>query len=109
MDEDKYDVPMIEKHRAEMNEMHLIHTNSNIKWVAIIIAFVLAIAVVSYAISTIYMSKAMVEQSKLFIDNYTSRTDKWLSTLLQMQNGYPNTEVLNEKVQTGNVQQLPIP
>ena len=103
------DVQMIPKHQAEMHDMHLVHTNSNMKIVAIVIAIVLAVSVIASAYSIVSMSKAMVEQSKMFVDNYTARTDKWLSTLLQMQNGYPAMEVLNEKVQTGDVQQLPLP
>lgn len=103
------DVQTIPKHQAEMNEMHLIHQNSNMKIVALAIAALLALSLITTAFSYVAMSKAMVEQSKVFVDNYTSRTDKWLSTLLQMQNGYQPAEVLNEKVSSGDVQQLPVP
>ena len=109
MSEVNHDVPMISKHQAEMHEMHLVHQNSNMKAVAIVLAVLLALAIIALAFTAVFMSKSMIDQSKVFVDNYTSRTDKWLSTLLQMQNGYQPTEVLNEKVSSGDVQQLPVP
>ena len=109
MSEENRDVQMIPKHQAEMHDMHLVHVNSNIKVVAIILAVLLGLSIIATAYSAVSMSRAMIEQSKVFVDNYTTRTDKWLSTLLQMQNGYQPTEVLNEKVSSGDVQQLPVP
>lgn len=109
MSEDRTDVQMIPKHQAEMHDMHLVHQNSNMKIVAMILAGLLALALIALAYTSVSMSKSMIEQSKVFVDNYTARTDKWLSTLLQMQNGYQPTEVLNEKVSSGDIQQLPIP
>ena len=102
MSEVNHDVPMISKHQAEMQ-------NSNMKAVAIVLAVLLALAIIALAFTAVFMSKSMIDQSKVFVDNYTSRTDKWLSTLLQMQNGYQPTEVLNEKVSPGDIQQPPIP
>ena len=109
MSEVNHDVPMISKHQAEMHEMHLVHQNSNMKAVAIVLAVLLALAIIALAFTAVFMSKSMIDQSKVFVDNYTSRTDKWLSTLLQMQNGYHPTEVLNEKISPGDIQQPPIP
>lgn len=109
MEENRTDTPMIPKHQAEMHDMHLVHVNSNIKVVAIILAVLLGLSIIATAYSAVSMSRAMIEQSKVFVDNYTTRTDKWLSTLLQMQNGYQPAEVLNEKVSSGDVQQLPVP
>ena len=109
MDESRTDVQMIPKHQAEMHDMHLVHQNSNMKAVALVLAVLLALSLIALAYTSVYMSKSMIEQSKVFVDNYTARTDKWLSTLLQMQNGYQPAEVLNEKVSSGDVQQPPVP
>lgn len=99
MDENRTDVPMIPKHQAEMHDMHLVHVNSNMKIVCIVVAIVVAIMSIAYCVSTNLLASK-------FVDSYTSRTEKWLETLLQMQG---HTEVLNEKVSSGDVQQLPIP
>lgn len=103
------DVPMIPKHQAEMEKMHLTHMNSSMRSLCIGIAILLTIVVVAVCWATVNVTKATVEQSKVFVDNYTTRTDKWLSTMIQMQNGGRTTEVLNEKEEAGHIQQLPIP
>ena len=108
MNEEKYDVPMIEKHQAELHDMNLVHMNSNMKIVIIVVAVMFAISMLAMSYAVVAHSKAVVEQSKVFVDNYTVRTEKWLATLLQMQ-GVAVTEALNEEVQTRNVQQSPIP
>ena len=97
------EVQMIPKHQAEMHDMHLVHVNSNMKTLCIIVAIVFAVAMIA-------TSFAVVRLAEVFVDNYTSRTEKWLDTIQQMQMRYiMNTEVLNEKVSTGNVQQPPVP
>lgn len=106
---ERNDIPMVPKHQAEMEKMHLTHMNSSMKNLCIGIAILLTIVVVVVCWATVNVTKATVEQSKVFVDNYTTRTDKWLSTLLQMQNGSHVTEVLNEKEETGYIQQPAIP
>lgn len=96
------DVQMIPKHQAELHDMHLVHVNSNMKTLCIVVAAVFAVAMIA-------TSFAVVRLAEVFVDNYTSRTEKWLETLLSMNSGYAATEVLNEKVSTGDVQQLPLP
>ena len=98
----KDDVQMIPKHQAELHDMHLVHVNSNMKVLCIVVAVVFAVAMIA-------TSFAVVRLSEVFVDNYTSRTEKWLETLLKMNNVHPVTEVLNEEVSAGDVQQLPFP
>ena len=98
----KDDVQLIPKHQAELHDMHLVHVNSNMKTLCIIVAVVFAVAMIA-------TSFAVVRRSEVFVYNYTSRAEKWLETMLRMQNGNAATEVLNEEVSPGNVQQLPVP
>ena len=51
----------------------------------------------------------MVVQAYIFVTSYTSRTERWLSTYNEMVGRMYSGEVLNEKEETGAVQQLPIP
>ena len=88
MSSENNDVQMIPKHQAEMNEMHLVHVNSNMKLVCVVVAILVTIMSVAYCISTNVLASK-------FVDSYTMRTEKWLETL---------TEVLNEKVSPGNIQ-----
>ena len=101
---------MISKHQAEMNAMHQENDNRNMKHLCIFVAAIMCIAIISIAWAGVEISKNIALMAKTFVDNYTSRTEKWLETFLKMHNGnVSNTGGLNEEVQTGNVQQLPIP
>lgn len=79
-------VPMIPKHQAEAQMMHMSWT---IRWliIGIVIGFI-----------------CIVIQAYIFVTNYNSRTERWLNTYNSL-----ITEVLNEKEEAGAVQQLPIP
>ena len=79
------EVPMIPKHQAEKQMMHMSWT---IRWlvVAIVIGFL-----------------CMVGMSYIFVTGYTSRTKEVLLTVQQL------TEAKHEKEETGAVQQLPLP
>ena len=83
------DIPMIPKHQAEAQMMHMSWT---IRWliIGIIIGFL-----------------CMVGQACIFVSNYTSRTESWLDTYNQLVTSI--TEALNEKEKAGDVQQLPLP
>ena len=97
------DVQMIPKHQAELHDMHLVHVNTNMRTLCIVIAVVFAIAMISTAF-------LVTRLATVFVDNYTVRTEKWLETFMQMYAGKaPVTEVLNEEVSSGNIQQLPVP
>ena len=101
---------MIPKHQAEMNAMHQENDNRNMKRLCMFIAAVMCVAIIAVAWANVEISKNNAIMTKTFVDNYTSRTEKWLETFLRMYTStVSGTEVLNEKVQTGNVQQLPIP
>lgn len=103
-------VPMIPKHQAEMHDMHLVHENSNMKTLCIIVIIILAIVAIATAWANVEISKNNVNLTKTFVDNYTARTEKWLETLLYMETGkWTVTGVLNEEVQTRDIQQLPVP
>lgn len=83
-------IPMIPKHQAQAEMMHMSWT---IRWL-----------VVAVAIGFI----CMVIMASVFVSGYTSRTKDWLNTyaILCHQNG---TEAANEKEPSGTVQQLPLP
>ena len=80
------DVPMIPKHQAEKQMMHMSWT---IRWlvVAVVIGFL-----------------CMVAMAYIFVSGYNGRTKDWLTT-------YNNLvmEVANEKAETAVIQQSPIP
>lgn len=88
--EDK-DIPMIPKHQAQAQMMHMSWT---IRWlvIGIIIGFL-----------------CMVGQAYIFVTNYTSRTESWINTYQQLCSQLAGVEVANEEEQTGNLQQLPLP
>ena len=83
------EVPMIPKHQAQAQMMHMSWT---IRWliVGIIIGFA-----------------CMVVQAYIFVSSYTSRTERWLTTYNQLVASI--TEAANEKEKAGDVQQLPLP
>lgn len=62
MSEVNHDIPMISKHQAEMHEMHLVHQNSNIKAVAIVLAVLLALSIIALAFTAVSMAKSMTDQ-----------------------------------------------
>ena len=103
------DVPMVPKHQAEMEKMHLTHMNSSMRNLCVAVAVLLTIVVIAVCWATVNVTKATVEQSKVFVDNYTARTEKWLETFVWMQTGRSPTEVLNEKENAGYIQQPTIP
>ena len=73
--EEKKDVPMIPKYKADELAMHLGHANKN-----------MMIVVISVCI-------AMVLMVVIFVNGYTSRTRDWLNTLAQLQGNTAATEV----------------
>ena len=107
--EQNNDIPMVPKHQSEMEKMHLTHLNSNMRNLCIAVAVLFTIVVVAVCWATVNVTKSTVEQSKVFVDNYTARTEKWLETFVRMQSGQSVTEVLNEKEETGYIQQYKIP
>lgn len=111
MSEERNDIPMVPKHQSEMEKMHLTHQNSSMKNLCIVVAVLMTIAVVAVSIAavkiTVKITNATVEQSRVFVDNYTARTEKWLETFVRMHGGSP--EVLNEKTETGIIQQPSVP
>jgi len=86
---EKQDIPMIPKHQAEKQMMHMSWT---IRWlvIAIVIGFM-----------------CMVGMAYIFVSNYTSRTERWINTYNQLVTNI--TEVLHENEETGNVQQPSLP
>ena len=107
MSEERNDIPMVPKHQSEMEKMHLTHQNSSMKTLCIVVAVLMTIAVVAVSIAAVKITNATVEQSRVFVDNYTARTEKWLETFVRMHGGSP--EVLNEKTETGIIQQPSVP
>ena len=91
MDEKENGVPMIPKHQAQAEMMHMSWT---IRWliIGIIIGFL-----------------CMLVQACVFVTSYTSRTERWLKTYDELVNRTRVTEVANEEKETGTVQQSPIP
>ena len=102
------DIPMIPKHQSEMEKMHLTHMNSSMKNLCIAVAVLLVIALIAVCYTAVNVINATVEQSKVFVDNYTARTEKWLETFVRMYNSQ-STEVLNEKENAGHIQQPTVP
>ena len=88
---EKTDIPMIPKHQHQAEMMHLSRT---IHWlvIAIIIGFL-----------------SMLGTTAIFVNGYTSRTEKWLQTYNTLMERTAVTEVANEKEETGVLQQLPLP
>ena len=84
------DIPMIPKHQAQAEMMHMSWT---IRWL-----------VVAVAIGFI----CMVIMAYVFVTGYTSRTKDWLNTYAMLCN-QTNMEAANEKETPGTVQQLPLP
>ena len=84
--EEQNDVPMIPKHQAQAQMMHMSWT---IRWlvIAVIIGFI-----------------CMLGQACIFVSNYTSRTDKWLRTYDDMMKRVVVTEVANEENPAGDIQ-----
>jgi hypothetical protein len=89
MQEKNEEIPMIPKHQAQAQMMHMSWT---IRWliVGIIIGFL-----------------CMVVQAYIFVSSYTSRTERWLTTYNQLVASI--AEAANEKEKAGDVQQLQIP
>ena len=85
------DIPMIPKHQAEAEAMRM-------SWA---IKCIMAIAI-SFAI-------AMVAVVIIFVNGYTTRTNSWLNTYNNLVERIAVAEVTDEKEETGDVQQLPIP
>lgn len=83
---EKTDIPMIPKHQHQAEMMHMSWT---IRWliIAIVIGFV-----------------CMVAQACIFVNNYTSRTERWLKTYDELVNWLSITEVANEENTSGNLQ-----
>jgi len=92
MEENRNDVPMIPKHQAQAQMMHMSWT---IRWlvIGIIIGFL-----------------CMLTQAFIFVKSYTSRTERWLNTYNELvKRVYGAEEQKNEENQTGDLQQLPLP
>ena len=87
----KNDIPMIPKHQAEKQMMHMSWT---VRWlvIGIIIGFV-----------------CMVFMAYIFVTNYTSRTKDWLNTYNMILNRPATAEAVNEEETTGVIQQSPFP
>ena len=85
------DIPMIPKHQAEKQMMHMSWT---VRWlvIGIIIGFV-----------------CMVFMAYIFVTNYTSRTKDWLNTYNMILNRPATAEAVNEEETTGVIQQSPFP
>ena len=88
---EKNDVPMIPKHQAESEIMHMSYAMKVI--LTIVVVFCITIAVCVY----------------IFVNGYTSRTKDWLNTFDNLQKHYASVEAENEKEEAGNIQQLQIP
>lgn len=101
------DVPMVSKHQSEMEKMHLTHQNSSMKNLCIVVCVLLVIALVSVSVAAVLIVNKTVELSRVFVDNYTFRTGKWLETFAMMVG--VNPEVLNEKTETRIIQQPSVP
>jgi len=87
----KNETPMIPKHQAQAEMMHLSWT---IRWlvIGIVIGFL-----------------CMVGMAYIFVTAYNSRTEKWLKTYNDLMSRPPYTEVAYEKNTTGIVQQSALP
>ena len=87
MNEEQKAVPMVPKHQAQAEMMHMSWT---VRWlvVAIVIGFV-----------------CMVIQAYIFVTSYNARTKDWLNTYKML----INQEAANEEESSGAIQQLPLP
>ena len=88
---ERKDVPMIPKHQAESELMHMSWAIKCI--IKIVIAFCITIAICVY----------------IFVNGYTSRTKDWLNTFNNLLQNPAVTEGINEKEAAGIIQQLQIP
>ena len=81
---DNNNVPMIPKHQAEAQMMHMSWT---VRWlvIGIVIGFL-----------------CMVGMAFIFVNAYNTRTEKWIGAYAKL------TEVLNEKEKTVSVQQYSV-
>lgn len=75
------DIPMIPKYQAENMAMHLGRANRNLAIVVIAICVAFCVAII------LIINK--------FVDQYTSRTDRWLATLSEVVERLPSAEVTN--------------
>ena len=91
MSEERKDIPMIPKHQHQAEMMHMSWT---IRWlvIGIIIGFI-----------------CLLVQAYVFVMNYTSRTERWLTTYDALVERIAVTEVKNEEDQAADIQQLPVP
>lgn len=91
MDNKQDDIPMIPKHQAQKEMMHMSWT---VRWlvIAVVIGFL-----------------SMLGMAYIFVTGYTSRTKDWLNTYATLRNNPAVTEVANEKEKTGIIQQSPLP
>ena len=87
----KNEIPMVPKHQAQAELMHMSWT---IRWL-----------VVGIAIGFI----CMLLMAYIFVSSYNARTEKWLKTYNELVSRPPYTEVANEKNTTGIVQQQALP
>ena len=87
---EKPEIPMIPKHQAQAEMMHMSWT---IRWlvIAIVIGFI-----------------CMVGMAYIFVTSYTARTKDWLNTYALLCN-QTITEVADAENSPGAVQQLPLP
>ena len=85
------DIPMIPKHQAEAEKMHMSWAIKCI--MKIVIAFCITIAVCVF----------------IFVNGYTSRTKDWLNTFNNLLQRTAVTEAINEEEAAGIFQQFPLP
>ena len=85
------DIPMIPKHQAEAEKMHMSWAIRCI--MKIVIAFCITIAVYVF----------------IFVNGYTSRTKDWLNTFNNLLRSPAVTEAINEEEAAGIIQQFPLP
>lgn len=86
MNEDRKDVPMIPKH---MHQAEMMHMSWTVRWlvIGIIIGFI-----------------CMLIQACVFVNSYTSRTERWLQTYNELANRPQIAEGTNEKNKAGDIQ-----
>lgn len=85
------DIPMIPKHQAEAEKMHMSWAIKCI--ITAVIAFCITIAVCVF----------------IFVNGYTSRTKDWLNTFNNLLQRTAVTEAINEEEAAGMFQQFPLP
>ena len=78
---EKNDVPMMPKHQAESQMMHMSHALKAITIVAVAFA------------------AAMVAAIIVFVNGYTSRTKDWLNTITNLQQGRPAVTEAGDGIQ----------